>query len=257
MLTKKLNEPLDRVVGVPDRQDLVVCRHVRSRPPDYRGRELIAVVLVRLANADGQVGLANRVFAVRFGKVLALGNRVGHPEPIVHSIKGESRLDAALGIAEGLAWCKDLQFKARDVDELERATQLDRLSQRNAIVKPVVATVPINPERASSILQAGEVSPTQRPSLYPIQLRVKQPVFLLVVLRSRFNQRHLNDVQAPRVTPVLILALVLGDLLRLPIANRTNPGTYNTSVQFPAGDAPPLHLPGVSQTYDPPGNAHL
>jgi len=53
MLTKKLNEPLDRVVGVPDRQDLVVYRHVRSRPPDYRGDELIAVVLVFAAAIFG------------------------------------------------------------------------------------------------------------------------------------------------------------------------------------------------------------
>jgi len=128
MLAKKFNEPLDRVVGVPDRQDLVGWRHIRLCPSDYRGDELIAIVLVRFANADGQVSLANRVFAVRLRKVSALDNGVGHPEPIVHSIKGDSRLDAALGIAEGLARREDLQFKAPDVDELERATQLDRLS---------------------------------------------------------------------------------------------------------------------------------
>ena len=100
MLTKKLNEPFDHVVGVPDCQDLELRCHMRSRSPYYRGDELIAVVLVRLAYTDCQVSLADRVFGVRFGEVLALYNRVGHPEPIVYSIKGESRLDATLRVTE-------------------------------------------------------------------------------------------------------------------------------------------------------------
>jgi len=78
MLTKKFDEPLDGVVGVPDCHDFVVWNHIRSHPPDYSGDELIAVVLVRLANAYGEVSLVNCVFAVRLGKVLALYNGIGH-----------------------------------------------------------------------------------------------------------------------------------------------------------------------------------
>src|SRR5438093_12663522 len=71
---------------------------------DNRGYELVAVaVRVRLAKTHTQIGVADFVVTIRFGKVLALDGWIRDGQNVVDALVLECRPDTSTWIAKGCA----------------------------------------------------------------------------------------------------------------------------------------------------------
>ena len=64
------------------------------------------------------------------------------------------------------------------------------------------------------------------------------------------QHRNVDDVEDPRIAAVLVLAFVLRYLLMLAFADGPNPSAGPAVDPLPAGDTPPVQLPGVRETDD-------
>jgi len=83
--------------------------------------------------------------------------------------------------------------------------------------------VAVDPERLDGIGEPLQVAPGGAADLYPVVVRVEQPVLLLIAFRSGIEERYIHDVEHTRVAPVLVLTLVLRNLLVFPGAHWSNP----------------------------------
>jgi len=111
------------------------------------------------------------------------------------------------------------------------------LSEDHPVVHAIVAAFIVDPKQPGRFKKALELAPLAMPQLLPVEIGIKQPVFLLKVVGERFNKWHMDHIQNHRIAPVLILTLALGDLLMLTVAYGPNPCPRLVVNDLPARDA--------------------
>ena len=108
----------------------------------------------------------------------------------------------------------------------------------------------VGPKRLNRIGIPLEIIPLGTPLPYPIAIWVQQPVFLLTAFRSVLDERDVDDIHPLGVAAILILALVLGNLLVLPDADRPDPTRDAIARNFLAGDAATTDLSRICKTHE-------
>src|SRR5690606_6394640 len=106
----------------------------------------------------------------------------------------------------------------------------------------VVRVVPVDPQRRNRVGEVRKVTPRDLADLHPVMVRVEQPVLLLVGLRSRAEQRDVDDVEYAGIAAIFILAFVLRDLSVFAVAHRSHPARRLLADELSPGDAPPVQL---------------
>ena len=93
----------------------------------------------------------------------------------------------------------------------------------DSVIHSVAGTMFVNPERRYRVGELRQFIRGDTTNLRPVIFWVKQPILLLVIFWLRIENRYVNDVKNARITPILILPLLLRYFLTVPIAYGANP----------------------------------